>query len=154
MSLDVIQFMLHTSHHLCSIHSQVIHSLRASHIAFADPEGGDFFACKEYCIDTNEHGLTDDACIEICDKKTNDDDLACIDKCRKDALLDSKPKRWDVCFCECTQNCMSKGPGLEHTEDPTSAYTRPPIGTSSPVSSMPSSVPSPAPQSTQYDALE
>ena len=134
-------------------YSQVIYSLRASHIAFADPEGGDFFACKDYCIKTNIHGLTDGACISEC-ARTNEDDLACIDECREDALLDSKPKPWDECFCECTQNCMSKGPGLEHTENPTSAYTRPPIGTSSPVSFMPSSVPSPAPQSTQYDALE
>ena len=146
MSVDVIQFMLHASHHLCSLHSQLIHSLRASHIAFADPEGGDFFACKDYCIDTNGHQLTPGACISHCEHM-NDDDLACIDKCREDA-------DWDDCFCKCTGNCMTKGQGLEHTEDPTSAYTRHPIRTSSPVSSMPSSVPSPAPQSSEYDALE
>lgn len=128
----------------------MIHSLRASHIAFADPEGGDFWACKDYCIETNTHGFSKGECIRICDNEMNDDDLACIDECREDD--DSKP--WDECFCECTQNCMTKGQGLEHTEDPTSAYTRPPIGTSSPVSSMPSSVPSPAPQSSEYDALE
>ena len=119
------------------------------HIAFADPEGGDFWACKQYCIDNNEHRLTEGACISEC-ARINHDDLACIDECREDD--DSKP--WHECFCECTQNCMTKGSGLEHTEDPTSAYTRRPIGTSSPVSSMPSSVPSPAPQSSEYDALE
>ena len=131
------------SHNLCSLHSQLIHSLRASNIAFKDDQGGDFFACKQYCIDTNTHGFTEGTCTSECAKRT-EEELGCVDTCREDALPDSKP--WDDCFCECTGNCMTTGSGLEHTSTPTIVYTRPPIGTSSPA-------PSPALQSSEYDAL-
>jgi hypothetical protein len=138
--LDTLFLPSCISSSLCSLH-QVLHSLRASNVAFAgtlQDEG--FWACKKYCVDTNTHGLTEGACTSECESM-NPGQRNLVDKCKEDALPDSKP--FDECYCEVASNCAHTGPGLTHTGTPTQLYTRgPPPATASPV-------PSPTPPNNQ-----
>eukprot|EP00985_Skeletonema_marinoi_P001003 scaffold412_cov118-Skeletonema_marinoi.AAC.8 len=119
---------------------EVLHSLRASNVAFAGTlQDQGFWDCKEYCVDTNTHGLTEGACTSECESM-NPGQRNLVDKCKEDALPDSKP--FDECYCEVANNCAHTGPGLSHTGTPTQLYTRPPPATASPV-------PSPTPPNNQ-----
>ena len=121
----------------------MLHSLRASNVAFAGTLQDEcFWPCKEYCVETNTHGLTENACTSECESM-NPGQRNLIDKCKEDP--DSKT--FDECYCEVANNCAHTGPGLSHTGTPTQLSTHPPPATASPV-------PSPTPQSSDYDALE
>ena len=113
-------FSISSSHHL--IFLQVIHSLRASNRAFADVSVGyGYWDCLDFCMSSNVVGWKEDECEKVCDEMSDEDN-----RCIYDCKMRSSKKPFGACNCQCTQNCIMKGPGRYITSGPTPLYTRPP----------------------------
>ena len=93
-------------------------------------------------MSSNVVGWKEDECKAVCDEMS-DEDYRCIYNCKMRSSDDDEDKKpFGACNCQCTQNCIMKGPGRYITSGPTPLYTRPPRFSPEPSTSL-SPVPAP-----------